>query len=276
MSFCVKGLSYSYPTSKSPVLKDLNFDIKKGQLTALIGNNGCGKTTLCSILRGFIPQFYKGNLSGEISLDGKELSTYSSYELASKVGYVFQNPFTQVSGVKDNVFDELAYGLENLGVDEQSIIKRCEEMLALLKIAHLRDRHPQSLSGGQRQMLALGSIIIMEPEILIIDEPTSQLDPEASASVFDVIKLMKEKGKTIILSEHKMDLLARYADDFLLLHEGEIVLKGSAAEVFSQAQGYDVLVPHVSELAWELTQQGRALNFFPIKNEELAQSIAHA
>ncbi|MBS4193607.1 energy-coupling factor ABC transporter ATP-binding protein [Lederbergia citri] len=271
----MKNVSYRYPVSDDKIIKNASFSIEKGKFTAVIGNNGSGKTTLCNIIRGFIPHFYKGELEGDVIVDGKNIVDYQLGQLGEKIGYVFQNPFIQVSGVKDTVFDEVAYGLENLGVEENEIIDRVNEILKLVKIEHLRDKHPMGLSGGQRQRVALASIIVMNPDILVIDEPTSQLDPIGTEHVFDIIRLMKEQGKTIILVEHKMDLIAEYADNLIVLHDGEIVLQGPTREVFADPQfgEYNIQYPHVTEVALHLQQNGVTLNYVPIRDEELPESI---
>lgn len=271
----MKNVSYRYPVADDWIIKNASFAIEKGKFTAIIGNNGSGKTTLCNIIRGFIPHFYKGELEGEVIVDGKNIVDYQLGQLGEKIGYVFQNPFIQVSGVKDTVFDEVAYGLENLGVEENEIIDRVNEVLKLVKIEHLRDKHPMELSGGQRQRVALASIIVMNPDILVIDEPTSQLDPIGTEHVFDIIRLMKEKGKTIILVEHKMDLIAEYADNLIVLNEGEIVLQGPTREVFANPRfgEHNIQYPHVTEVALHLQKNGVKLNYVPIRDEELPESI---
>jgi len=271
----MKNVSYRYPVADDWIIKNASFAIEKGKFTAIIGNNGSGKTTLCNIIRGFIPHFYKGELEGEVIVDGKNIVDYQLGQLGEKIGYVFQNPFIQVSGVKDTVFDEVAYGLENLGVEENEIIDRVNEVLKLVKIEHLRDKHPMGLSGGQRQRVALASIIVMNPDILVIDEPTSQLDPIGTEHVFDIIRLMKEKGKTIILVEHKMDLIAEYADNLIVLNEGEIVLQGPTREVFANPRfgEHNIQYPHVTEVALHLQKNGVKLNYVPIRDEELPESI---
>jgi energy-coupling factor transport system ATP-binding protein len=271
----IKNVSYRYPIGDNNVLKDISFTIEKGSFTAIIGNNGSGKTTLCNTIRGFIPHFYKGNIEGEVVVDGKNMADYQLGQLGEKIGYVFQNPFIQISGVKDSVFDEVAYGLENLGIEENEIRSRVEEILKLVKIEHLRDKKPFELSGGQRQRVALASIIVMDPDILVIDEPTSQLDPIGTEHVFDIIRLMKEKGKTILLVEHKMDLIAEYADNLIVLDKGEIVLQGPARDVLANPDlaKYNIQYPHVTEIALQLQEAGIPLKFVPIRDQELAESI---
>ena len=191
------------------------------------------KTTLCSIMRGLIPTFHTGTMSGKVLLHGLDINEMSIGDLALHIGFVFQNPFVQVSGVKQTVFEEVAYGLENLGVERSEIIRRVEEMLRQLNIEHLRSKHPMQLSGGQSQRVALASVLVMDPEILIIDEPTSQLDPQGTEEVFETIRLLKERKKTIILVEHKVDWVAEYADRVIVINDKHIVKDATASEVFS-------------------------------------------
>ncbi|TQR16451.1 energy-coupling factor ABC transporter ATP-binding protein [Psychrobacillus soli] len=271
----LKNVSYRYPVSDDSVLKNISFSIEKGKFTAIIGNNGSGKTTLCNTIRGFVPHFYKGDLDGEVIIDNTKITDYQLGQLGEKVGYVFQNPFIQVSGVKDNVFEEVAYGLENLGVPVEEIKVRVEEVLKLVKIEYLRDKNPFELSGGQRQRVALASIIVMDPEILVIDEPTSQLDPIGTQQIFEIIRLMKERGKTIVLVEHKMDLIAEYADDLLVMHKGELVMQGPVRDVLADPafEKYQIQYPHVTEIALQLQKSGIPLSFLPIRDEELAEAL---
>ncbi|KAA0956903.1 ABC transporter ATP-binding protein [Planococcus sp. ANT_H30] len=267
----LKDVSYRYPVGDEWVLKHITVDIKKGSFVSIVGNNGSGKTTLCNIIRGFIPHFHKGELDGTVILDGKDMNDYELGQLSEKIGYVFQNPFTQISGVKETVFEEVAYGLENLGVPVEEIYPRVEEVLTLVNIQDLREKNPFELSGGQRQRVALASIIVMDPEILVIDEPSSQLDPIGTDQVFEIIRLMKEKGKTIILVEHKMDLVAEHSDTLILLDEGVILMQGETRKVLSDPlyASANVQYPHVTEVALELQKAGVPLEFLPIKYAEI-------
>lgn len=271
----IKNMSYRYPVSDDFCLKNITFSIQKGAFIAIVGNNGAGKTTLCNAIRGFVPHFYKGELAGEVIVDGKQIVDYQLGQLGEKIGYVFQNPFSQISGVKDSVFNEVAYGLENLGVPVDEIIQRVEDVLKLVNIEHLREKNPFELSGGQRQRVALAAIIVMDPDILVIDEPTSQLDPIGTEDIFDVIRLMKERGKTVLLVEHKMDLIAEYADNILVLHEGALVMQGPVREVFSDPKyaTFNIQYPHVTEVALNLIEIGVPLKFIPIRNEELPKAL---
>ncbi len=275
--FKLEDVSYKYPLEDREILKNINLDIKKGEFWAVIGKNGSGKTTLCNVLRRFIPDFYKGELKGKITLEGKELKDYSAKEIVQKVGFVFQNPFTQISGVKETVFEEIAFGLENLALDAEYIRKRVEETLKLLRIEELRDKNPYELSGGQGQKVALASIIAMDPEIMVIDEPTSQLDPKGTEEIFEIIDILKKEGKTIILVEHKLELIAEYAEKVMVLDEGEMILSGNTEDVLKNKilMEKEIGIPQYAALAYKLMEEGKVqFEEIPITREKAVEVFA--
>lgn len=272
----LENVNYKYPLEEKNTLQNINIEIKKGEFWAVIGKNGSGKTTLCNILRRFVPDFYKGELTGKITLEGKELKDYSQKEIVQKIGFVFQNPFTQISGVKNTVFEEIAYGLENLGIERETIISEVKKILKLLEIEKLRDKNPYNLSGGQKQRVALASIIAMNPDILVIDEPTSQLDPKGTEDIFKIINLMANEGKTIILVEHKLELIAEYAENILVLDEGEIILSGKANEVLNNKilLEKEIGMTQYSMLAYELEKARKIeLEEIPITKEKTVELL---
>ena len=276
--FKLEDVSYKYPLEDREILKNINLDIKKGEFWAVIGKNGSGKTTLCNVLRRFVPDFYKGELKGKITLEGKELKDYSAKEIVQKVGFVFQNPFTQISGVKETVFEEIAFGLENLALDAEYIRKRVEETLKLLRIEELRDKNPYELSGGQGQKVALASIIAMDPEIMVIDEPTSQLDPKGTEEIFEIIDILKKEGKTIILVEHKLELIAEYAEKVMVLDEGEMILSGNTEDVLKNKilMEKEIGIPQYAALAYKLMEEGKVqFEEIPITKEKAVEVFAH-
>ena len=276
--FKLEDVSYKYPLEDREILKNINLDIKKGEFWAVIGKNGSGKTTLCNVLRRFVPDFYKGELKGRITLEGKELKDYSAKEIVQKVGFVFQNPFTQISGVKETVFEEIAFGLENLALDAEYIRKRVEETLKLLHIEELRDKNPYELSGGQGQKVALASIIAMDPEIMVIDEPTSQLDPKGTEEIFEIIDILKKEGKTIILVEHKLELIAEYAEKVMVLDEGEMILSGNTEDVLKNKIliEKEIGIPQYTALAYRLMDEGKVkFEEIPITKEKAVEVFAH-
>ena len=276
--FKLKDVSYKYPLEDREILKNINLDIKKGEFWAVIGKNGSGKTTLCNVLRRFVLDFYKGELKGKITLESKELKDYSAKEIVQKVGFVFQNPFTQISGVKETVFEEIAFGLENLALDAEYIRKRVEETLKLLRIEELKDKNPYELSGGQGQKVALASIIAMDPEIMVIDEPTSQLDPKGTEEIFEIIDILKKEGKTIILVEHKLELIAEYAEKVMVLDEGEMILSGNTEDVLKNKilLEKEIGIPQYTALAYRLMDEGKVqFEEIPITKEKAVEVFAH-
>ena len=242
----LKNVNYQYPLEEKEVVCDFTYCFEQGKVYGLIGENESGKTTLCNIIRGFIPELYRGKLEGEILINGRKISSYDSGELASIVGYSFQNPFVQISGVKDNVYEEIAYGMENIGVPREQMIKRVDELVKMFHLEELVDKNPYELSGGQKQRVALASMIALDPEVVIMDEPTSQLDPKSTEDIFEIVNILKKQGKTIILIEHKIDLVAEYCDSILLMHQGELVMHGEAKDVLTD--------PKVLEYGGQLSQ----------------------
>lgn len=277
-SIKITNLSYRYPTAEEQVLKNVSLTVKKGELCAVVGANGSGKTTLCNAIRGFVPQFYKGDISGEVIVNGKDVQLEEIGSTALEVGFVFQNPFTQISGIAETVYEELAYGLENMGIEPEEIHRRIEEIMKLTKIEEFRDRDPYQLSGGQQQRVALAAILVMGQDVLVIDEPTSQLDPQSTDDVFEIIKLMKNMGKTIVLVEHKMEQIAEYADHVVVLDKGEVVMEGTAKEVFAdpKCMGYHTRLPQSTKIAMELEREGILLSEVPVTVDETIQTIQTA
>ena len=253
----LKNVSFKYELQEEKTIKNLDLYVKQGEFVGIIGKNGSGKTTLCNIIRGIIPDFVQGTITGSISIDNKNINDIERGEMAELVGFVFQNPFSQISGIKKTVFEEIAYGLENLGVPREEIRQRVTDVIKLLKIEDLQDKNPNELSGGQSQRVAIASIIVMNPKLLIFDEPTSQLDPLGTEEIFDILKLLKSQNKTIILVEHKIDLIAEYADRVVVMDDGEIIFNGETHEVLSndKIEQHNVSMPIVSKLAYKLNEE---------------------
>lgn len=229
----IQNLTYKYPLTKEPVLQNLSLQIQEGEFVSVIGPNGAGKSTLCYALAGFVPHFFKGEISGEIEVDGKKSSESTLDTWVLNVGLAFQNPFNQISGAKYTVFEEIAFGLENIGVPRDEMKKRVEDAMSLTGISELADRSPYSLSGGQQQRVALTSILVMRPRLLVLDEPTSQMDPIGTREVFGVVRKMAEEGMTVVMVEHKVEWIAEFADRVIALKEGQILLEGKPNEVLT-------------------------------------------
>ena len=231
----VENLRYRYPHAKELALDGLDFSVEKGEFIGIIGENGAGKSTLSQALMGLVPQFYKGAYGGTVMVDGIEAGRTPVAQLCGHVGLVFQNPFNQLSGAKDNVYEEVAFGMQNLGVPAEEMKNRVEEALKLLDIWQYRDRNPFDLSGGQMQRVAIASVLVMRPDVMILDEPTSQLDPEGSDEVFKAVETLTGSGITILMIEQKIEKLAAYCDRILLLHKGKQIAFDTPQKVFSMS-----------------------------------------
>src|SRR5215207_9561216 len=223
----LQNVTYKYPLTDSLALQNINLQVNEGEFVAVIGPNGAGKSTLCYTVAGFVPHFFKGELTGTVEVAGNESQKSSLNEWVLNVGLAFQNPFNQISGAKYTVFEELAFGLENIGIPRAEMKARVEDAMKLTGISDLAYRSPYSLSGGQQQRVALTSILVMQPKVLVLDEPTSQMDPIGTREVFGVIHSMAERGMTVVLAEHKVEWIAQFADRVIALKEGQILLDGT-------------------------------------------------
>jgi energy-coupling factor transport system ATP-binding protein len=229
----LRDLTYAYPITEKPALRNVSLDLEEGQFLAVIGSNGAGKSTLCYTIAGFVPHFFKGKLEGQVRIG--EIDTQQAHlnDFVQNVGLVFQNPFNQISGSKFTVYEEIAFGLENRSVPRDEMKERIDQVMEMTGIQDLGDRSPYALSGGQQQRVALASILVLQPSILVLDEPTSQLDPIGTREVFQVIKDMSRQGITIVMAEHKIEWVAEFADLIVALADGEILTIGSPAEVLT-------------------------------------------
>ena len=232
----VQGLSYRYPTSEANVLADIDLRVREGEFLAIIGPNGAGKSTLAYALSGFVPHFYRGKLEGRMLFEGRDVAELSLGELSGQIGLVVQNPFNQITGAKYTVREEIAFGMENLGVPAPEMEQRIEQVLVTVGLEEEAERSPFALSGGQQQRLALASVLAMRPRLLILDEPTAQLDPHGTRAVFEALAALVDAGETtLVLIEHKFEWVAKFSDRVVLLAQGRIAVEGSPAEVFTSA-----------------------------------------
>ena len=229
----LSNVTYKYPLTEMPAVSNVSLEVAEGEFVAVVGPNGAGKSTLCYTIAGFIPHFFKGELQGTVKVAGVETKASTLNQWVLNVGLAFQNPFNQITGAKFTVFEEIAFGLENLGVPREQIKERVSEALRLNGIQDLADRSPYSLSGGQQQRVALTSILVMQPKVLVLDEPTSQMDPAGTRDVFGQIRSLAERGMTVIMAEHKVEWVAAFADRVVALYNGEILLTGKPGEVLT-------------------------------------------
>lgn len=254
-----RELTYTYPGAAAPALRGLSFDIPAGQVCAVVGANGAGKSTLCHALTGFIPHFFRGALRGGLRVAGHEIADTPPAELAGAVGLVFQNPFNQITGARVSVLEEVAFGLENLGVPREAMQQRCLEALELTGLQELAERSPYELSGGQMQRLAIASMLAMRPQVLVLDEPTSQLDPAGTEAVFQRLRRLASGGRTtVVLAEHKLEWIAAFADRVLLLAEGRLMADGPPRAVLGsdRLEGAGLRPSRYTQVARRARQRG--------------------
>ncbi len=252
-----QDLTFTYKGEEKPALQEIRLTIPDGGFLGVIGPAGAGKTTLARAVSGMIPHHYTGDFYGCVRVDGLDTVETSLLDISRLVGMVFQDVDSQI--ISPVVEDELLYGLENFGVPREEIPARIEEALEKVGIAELRERTVGSLSGGQRQKVAIASIIALKPKILVLDEPTGELDPRSSRQVFTLLKeLNEEQGITVILIEQKIMLLCEFARQLAVLNEGKIVRQGDTRDVLAHSeelQALGVNCPRVTTLSRALSDR---------------------
>jgi len=267
-----KKLSFTYAGTEKPSMEDINFSVEKGEFVILTGPSGCGKTTLCRCLNALIPNFYSGELTGELIVDGINVDGRSTAELATHVGFVFQNPENQLFSL--SVERDVAFGLENLGVPKEEAIERVRWAMEATGILDLRNKAPYELSGGQQQRAAIAGVLAMRPSVLVLDEPTSFLDPKSAEEIVEIIaKLNHELQLTTLLVEHRLDVVSRYANRVIVMDNGKIALDGPPREVYNdQARLIGIGLPKVTMLFHLLRIDGFGVTN-PITVEEAAADL---
>ncbi|MGW2744771.1 ABC transporter ATP-binding protein [Streptomyces sp. NPDC001450] len=235
-------VSVTYEGSAEPTVRGVDFEVPEGELVLLVGPSGVGKSTVLGAVSGLVPHFTGGTLRGRVTVAGRDTRTHKPRELADVVGTVGQDPLAHF--VTDTVEDELAYGMESLGLAPEVMRRRVEETLDLLGLVDLRDRPIATLSGGQRQRVAIGSVLTPHPRVLVLDEPTSALDPAAAEEVLAVLqRLVHDLGTTVLLAEHRLERVIQYADRVVLMPSpGAAPLHGDPAEVMSVSPVYPPVV----------------------------------
>lgn len=231
-----KDFTWTYSGSRKPILKKIKLDIREGEFHGLIGGVGSGRTTLSMTILGLVPHMYPGTFKGGVVVDGLNVEESSISQLSTRVGLVMQSPETQLTGAGTSVEEELAFGLENLGVPREEMRKRVNEMVELIGLESFRHRSPFELSGGQQQKVAIASVLIMEPKIIVLDEPTAQLDPLGTRQVFNLVDKLKNKGITVLLNTQKVEYLAEFADRVTILKDGEVKRTGKTREILTNVK----------------------------------------
>lgn len=212
----VKNLSFKYKNSDKYILKDVNLSVNKGEILAITGKSGSGKTTLCNCLCGLIPRLYEGILTGEVLIFGENINNLNLAEVVSRLGIIFQNPSTQL--FSPTIEDELSFGPENLCIEREEIGQRIDKVLKMIKMEEYRFENPNNLSGGQQQLIAIASVLMMNPSIIICDEIMSWIDSEGKEIIFETLLKLKDEGKTIIMVDHNKEN-TKIADRIFILGE---------------------------------------------------------
>jgi energy-coupling factor transporter ATPase len=270
-----KNLTYTYPGGMQPSINGVSIKVQKGEFVLITGPSGCGKTTLCRCFNGLIPHFYQGELKGEITVAGMDTITHETHEMAKSVGLVFQNPENQLFAL--SIEKDVAFGLENLGLPREEMRQRVEWALKLTNIHELRERSPHEVSGGQQQRVAIAAVLAMRPEIIVLDEPTSFLDPLSAETIFEVIhELNRKLGITVVLVEHRLDLTAKYADRIIIMDEGKVCFDGNPRKVLSteETRLIGVGIPKATFLYHILKKDGVNLGEdTPLSSQELVKLL---
>ncbi|MDJ0601881.1 MAG: energy-coupling factor transporter ATPase [Crocosphaera sp.] len=263
-------VSYFYPNSKQPALRNISLEVYEGEFLGIIGATGAGKTTLCLTLNGIVPQFYGGRFFGYVTVAGLDTLKHPVSHLAGYVGAVFEDPETQL--ISTSVENEIAFALENLCVDREEIFSRIPHVLEAVRLEGTEHKHPQELSGGQKQRLAIAAALALQPRLLILDEPTSQLDPIGTMEVFSTVKeLNKALGVTIVMVSHAAEEMAEFSDRLILLSEGEIIATGKPHEIYSEIdllKDHDLRPPQVAKTFYEIKKRGFTIPNIPVTLEE--------
>ncbi|MDI6806409.1 MAG: ATP-binding cassette domain-containing protein [Candidatus Aenigmarchaeota archaeon] len=265
----IEKLTYTYPGQVSPALREINLEIEYGEIAVIVGSTGCGKSTLCLLLNGYIPNSIGGEMKGRVLVAGLDTRKHAISTLAQKVGIVFQIPETQLFCA--TVLSELTFGPENLSFPADEILKRVEWAKKAVGLEGFEKRNPVRLSEGEKQKVALAATLSVKPEILVLDEPTSELDPKETDEIFSLIgKLNEEYNVTIILTEHKEQAI-ELADKLILMKNGEIICQGEPHKVLSNRRKVKeacIRIPQPTQLYYRLHDYGINLGRVPIKIDE--------
>lgn len=263
MTIELTAVRYRYAGASKPALDGVNLTVAPGQVVGVVGPNEAGKSTLCLVASGLAPAAIGGSLEGSVLIDGTQTRSLKPHEAAQRCGILFQNAMTQLSGTAPTVWEEVAFGPRNLGLPVDEVARRVEWATAVARVDHLAARDPGRLSGGQAQLVALASVLALRPAYLVLDEPTSQLDPFGTRLVgYALAELARETRTGILIVEHKTDLLARMADEVILLDHGAVVLDGPAHATLAdpRLEERGVTAPASVRVDRALSASGRSLD----------------
>ena len=262
MSLELRDVRYRYAGTRQPALDAVTLTVEPGGVLGIVGANGAGKSTLCLVAAGLAPATIGGRLDGVVLIDGVATASARPHELAQRCGILFQNPAAQLSGTSATVWEEVAFGPRNLGLPLDEVIARVEAALGALAIESIADRDPDHLSGGQAQLVALAGVLAMRPAYLVLDEPTSQLDPRGTELVAAALaELSRVNGAGILMAEHKTDLLQRLSHEVAVLVDGSVAAHAAADELLAdrRLEGWGIEPPSSVRIARAAGEAGAAV-----------------
>lgn len=269
-----QDVTFTYHESKKPALKNVTFTINQGEFIGIIGPTGAGKSTLCWAIIGVVPQIMQGKLTGLVEVMGMPAHKTPVATLSQSIGIVQQDAEAQL--LMTDIEKEIVFPLENLSLPREEIYRRLEYVLSLVNLSDERHLHPFYLSGGQKQRVAVAAALAMEPEVLILDEATSELDPVGAEEIHELAGRLKQEGKTIIMVEHNIDELAKHADRIIVMNQGEVVRDSNAHEILTDVnflQSLGIYPPQVTQTAYHLREYGWNLDPLPLNLDEAVRAI---
>lgn len=271
----IEDLWFKYPLSEDWVLKGIDIDIKEGEFVAIMGPSGCGKSTLLYILAGIIPNMIRGEIRGSVKVLGKEILNLRPEEIVRNIGFVFQNPDSQL--LMPTAIEEVIMGLENLGLPREEILARAWNVIKYVGLEGKARQSPRSLSAGEKQILAIASVLALKPKILILDEPTSMLDHIGTAKVLGLIERLKREAEiTTIVVEHRIEWAVEVADKIAIMSDGRIEAYGDPREVFGNPnliRKIGIRPPMISEVFYRLAEDGIEIHRIPITVDEGVKTV---
>jgi len=269
----IEDVTFTYAGRKKPAIRNVNLDINRGEFILVVGASGSGKSTLLRLLNGLIPHFYEGEFRGRVLVDGVDTRETSVSKLSRKIGLVFQNPDNQI--VTLHVKRELAFGLENIGMKREEIEKRIRGIIKEIHMERIEDKYTDELSGGEKQLLAIAATLAMEPDIIVLDEPTSELDTANAMRIAGILRKVHEKGKGVIVSEHRLDLFIPLADRIVVIDDGVIVADGPAKKIVKEVDfaKHRINEPLAIRIYREVTRRGISIEEVPLGVKDIIEFL---
>jgi energy-coupling factor transporter ATP-binding protein EcfA2 len=269
----IEDVTFTYAGRTKPAVRNINLSINRGEFILVVGASGSGKSTLLRLLNGLIPHFYEGEFKGRVLVDGVDTRETTVSKLSRRIGMVFQNPDNQIITLQ--VKRELVFGLENIGMDRDEMEMRIRKILGEIHMERIEDKYTDELSGGEKQLLAIAATLAMEPEIIVLDEPTSELDTANAMRIAGILRKIHEKGKGIVVSEHRLDLFIPLADRIVIMDGGVIVADGPVTDIVKEVdfRKHKINEPVAVRIYREITRRGIKIEKIPLGIREVIEFL---